>query len=550
VTNPFFFWSLMMIVYYVAVGAVIGDGYFRSLIGHSHGSGHSHSKLHIVLWQIHSGMHVNPNRSYGDEARLKRAAGATNRATPEGAIVYFTRWKRGRRALRNNAIVWAFLSSCFGLVAAPGVTVNVLVVALILGITAWIAWMVQKARKRARDQPARKIAKTLPSFRPGARAVPRVDTPQLFRAQGTVVEAKPKLDGGIPTSVMAVLLSEPIGCSPMETSDRLTIGADMGTLALPDTFPALEKQKEHVQDIIRAQTGARLQFTWSTSSVPRTVSWVPVVRSLPGYARFRDYLPQMEKLPHGDFGVGLDTDHEMYVASHRGETPWILRSASPGTGKSTAFQVKLAQICHRDPRAEVYCVDTKQVSFHDMHGIPGVHIYEDPVTGMGQIYKLFFTLHKVMLDRYTAVRTHQASYEDFDDIWLLIDEGNDLATNLRTYYTNEIKETGGPAQPPVWSEAIEPIRNLGRQVHIRGEWMFQNMTDKALGGISLRDGWGEIGMAGYNRNQFGRIIGNPYEEPKGGVGRILMVRGNKRTWVQGFHDEPEYLRNYALVGRR
>src|SRR5262249_3461506 len=163
---------------------------------------------------------------------------------------------------------------------------------------------------------------------------------------------------------------------------------------------------------------------------------------------------------------------------HNGDTPWHLRSAGPGSGKSTGFFVKAVQICHRDPMADLYCIDTKQVSFEDMHGIPGVHIYNDPEAHMGDIWRVFFVIEGLMRDRYTALREHRATLDDFNDIWLLVDEGNDLANQLKLFYQQNMKKSSDPAQPNIWPDAIAPIINLGRQVKIRGEWMFQNMTDR------------------------------------------------------------------------
>jgi hypothetical protein len=81
--------------------------------------------------------------------------------------------------------------------------------------------------------------------------------------------------------------------------------------------------------------------------------------------------------------------------------------------------------------------------------------------------------------------------------------------------------------------------------------MFQNMTDKVLGGVSLRDAWSYIGMAGFNKNQWGRIVGTtPVPELRTGPGRIMMVNGPDQRWIQGFYDDPDWLREYAMSARR
>jgi hypothetical protein len=488
-------------------------------------------------------------KSHGDEKRLKKVAGASNRATPEGSIVYFTWMKRRHRALRNNGIIWIFFAVIYGLIVSTALTINLLVVVAVLAIAGWVALRIMHYRKKLAAKPKKLDSLHFKSLRiKGAEPTERVKIPK-FQAAGVVVE-KPQLDQSIPTPVMATLLAQPLGISVTETARLISVGPDRGTLTLPDTFPALDKQRETVEQIITAQTRGTVAFSWRTWEMPRVCQWVPTITTLPRIAPFHDYLAEMEALPQGEFGVGLTAQRKVYSSSHNGDTSWHLRSAAPGAGKSTGFQVKLAQICHKDPRAQVYCVDTKQVSFHDMHGIPGVHIYDDPADHMGEIWKVFFTLERIMRDRYKAVRTHQVRLEDLEDIWLLVDEGNDLYGNLKSWYVQEIKEKDDPTQPYVWERAIVPLINLGRQVHIRGEWMFQNMTDRALGGVSLRDSWGVIGMSGYNKNQWSRIIGTtPMPEPKSGPGRIMMVRGREQVWVQGFYDEPDYLRQYAMANR-
>jgi hypothetical protein len=543
-----FAYPIIIAGYYLLVIMGTLDGYFRELIGHGHGS---HSKLHRVLWQYHTGLPVDTQRSHGDERRLKRVAGASTRATPEGAIVYFTNLKRWQRGFRNNAFVLIFWAIIYGFFVNGQLTLQVVVVAIILGIALGIGLKVRKMRAKAAERPKKLEAINFKNLRirPGATPVDKVVVPQ-FQAAGELVSEKPTLDAGIPISVMSTLLAHPLGISAKECAQLLAIGADKGTLRLPDTFASLPKQRETVEDIIRAQTRGTISFSWRTHEVPRQVTWVPVVNKLPNMVPFRQHLDQMEALPIGSFGVGYTAQNKMYITSHNGDTPWHLRSADSGTGKSTGFQVKLAQICHQDPGALVYCIDTKQVSFRDMHGIPGVTVFDNPVSQMSKIWEVFYKIESTMRDRYTAVREGSATYEEFENIWLLVDEGNDLATNLKLFYDKTVRKPNGPNGPTVWPEAILSIINLGRQVGIRGEWMFQNMTDKALGGVSLRDSWGVIGMAGYNKNQWSRIIGTtPMPEPKNGPGRIMMVHRNDQTWVQGFYDDPAYLRNYAMARR-
>jgi hypothetical protein len=536
-------WSLPITIlgYYLFATFACIDGVFRDLMGHH---GH-HSKVHKLLWQFHTGAHIHPFRSYGDEKRLKRTASASNRATPEGETVYFTRWHRPQRAASRNAIVVAILSTIWGLVFYRLAVVQALAAFVTVAAFAGIAVVIYRLRrwhaKRPRSIKPRKIAHRSPV---------KVEDPAYAMA-GVTTEEKPQLirEDGVPVPVLAGLVADGLGVSTQEAAHRLTVDSNRGNCFLPDHYAALQRQREVFEEIVRAQTPVTIAFSWVTDRSPRQVSWEPRITSLPTMVRFRDYADRIEKLPLGDFGLGVTVDMNMFTATHNGDRPWWLRSAGPGTGKSTSYQIKLATICHNDPAAEVYCIDTKQVSFHDMGGIPGVHIYEDPESNMDKIYNIYYLLEREMRNRYSAVRRHEKTYDDFDDVWVLTDEGNDLAGHIKAYYDKYLRN-GGPAAPPIWSEAIQPLINLGRQVHIRGEFMFQNMTDKALGGISLRDSFYVRCMAGYTKNQWSRIIGSKYQEPKNGVGRVCVCQGPSEVWIQGFYDEPEYLKEYAMANRR
>jgi hypothetical protein len=539
-------WGLpiMLGLYYVGMAMLAFDGMLKQLMGVKR---HRHSHLHKLIWQWHSGSHIHPFRSYGDESRLRKTASASNRATPEGAIVYWSKWKRRHRVLRNNAISTLFICFIYGLIADTEDTVIAMTSLLTILCCLVGSVLVRRIRRRILASAPREVTR-----KPIVKRSPVVAGPKLYAAGPEIREEKPKLivSEGVGVPVMATLLAGQISCSAAETATLLKIEPDRGTLHLPDHFPALTPQRQTIEEIIAAQSPGNVSFTWSTSLSPRTLRWVPALTTLPSMVRFREYLDEIDKLPNDTFGVGLTVERNVFTVSHGGDNPWHVRSAGAGTGKSTSYQVKLAQVCHRDPNAHSYNIDTKQVSFYNMHGVPNVHIYDDPEAQMDRIWKCFYTLESVMRQRYTAMRRGEKTVEDFQDIWVFVDEGNDLAQQLKNYYDTKLRGATGPAAPPIWSQAIAPLIYLGRQVNIRGEFMFQNMTDRVLGGVSLRDGFSVRCMAGYSKNQFNRIVGtSPVPECRNGPGRVLICNGPSQTWVQGFYDDPNYLREYALAGR-
>lgn len=541
---------IALAVYLLWFIVTVSNGVWREVTGR----GHRPDKLHSILWRLHTGLHGNPFRSYGDEKRLKRTAGGTSRATPEGAMIYWTPWSRPMRAARNNGIVFLILFWLAGMVADTPDAVAFLTGFCFFSLAIWAVSSYIKARKKresldplgSQKQNAKvlrtEIAEALADATPA-------DLDSLPPGMGALATpASPQLTSEVPIPVLATLLAQETGASPAELTTLLRLKPDRGQLILPDRFAALQKQREPIEEIIRAHTEGKVGFVWKTTTNPRTLTWTPQVEHLPRQVRFRDYLVQIGRLAPGDFGLGVDINGQVYVESHNGDTPWNLRSIGSGGGKSHGFLVKAAQILHDDPDAELYCFDVKQISFEDLEGIPGIHLFNNPQSHMREFYEAWYTLAGIMADRYTAVREKRARPGDFHNIWVLVDEGNEMAIHLKKYY-EKIKERGDPAQPKVWAEAISSLVLQGRQVNIRGEMMFQNMTDRVMGGISLRDAFGYYIMGMYTPNQFSRIVGNPVPELQTGVGRMIACKGKDRTWVQGFYDDPDWLRDYAMAGR-
>ncbi len=535
-------------VYYLAVATAICAGYLQELIGRWKGHG---SKLHHLLYDYHTGRYLARRRAYKGEKGFDRGIGLNDRTGPDGRAVFWGNLKRWQRALRNNAIGAALVSAINGLLIDPADTVRA-TTALVCFLA--VMFIIVKTRNK------RAILATRSALLPAAAAT-IVVRPKwtLNKAEREMVKPekerlklkieKPELKSEVPNRILATLLAGEMNCQTEEASRCLTIGKDGGQLRLPDSFPALQRQRDVVQEIIRTHTTGKVAFTWHTTTNPRVLSWVPVMSGLPARALFRDHLAEIQKCPAGTFAIGIQENKTVYRADHNGDLPWHCRSAGSGTGKSTGFLVKAVQIIHNDPIAELYCIDTKQISFEHLKGIPRVHVLDNPQSAMSEIWHVFYNLEGILRDRYTAVREKRNRPEDFHNIWLLVDEGNDLSGNLKTYYHRHIKRSGDPAQPTIWSEAIAPLLRLGRQANIRGEFMLQDITDRALGGESLKAAFSVYGMAGWTKQQWERTIGSGPPPRQTGPGKILMVRGNEQAWVQGFYDDPQYLRDYALNGR-
>jgi hypothetical protein len=360
-----------------------------------------------------------------------------------------------------------------------------------------------------------------------------------------------------PLALAAETIIDPDRSLGTRTSELISMERDwltrkrgeLGRMTLPDAFHANEGQQLALENLISARLPVSVKFSWQTSKMPQMIR-ILAAPALPRLVKFRDYLPQIEALKPGEFGLGIDVNEHLYVESHNGDTPWTARSMNSGTGKSIGFKVIVAQIAHKDPDARIVCIDTKQVSFSELRGIRGVEIYDDPMD-MDSIWRAFYKLAETMRERYTQLKADPTAIDHMNDIWLFIDEGNDLAVQLKAYYQQEKRNPGDPANPSIWLDAIAPLVWQGRQVKIRGTFALQNLMERYVGGVNLRPSFNIIGMAGYKPNQWRTIIGTtPIPKLQTGPGRMCMVHGTDERWIQGFYDDPEYLREYAEINRK
>jgi hypothetical protein len=525
-------------LYFLVAFWHITNGYGQEYLGWRHPG--RPGKIHTILYRFHTGLHIHPDRSYGDESYRSRAVGSRG-------TIYWHPHGRLFRFIRNNLAVFAVLTVAASMVSWPKETVVVITVAVISGFCGLIFLGVSKARKRA----ARRRPVSWPALAQTqrAKAVLQADATTVGARPKLEIEARPQLDG-VPAATLAPLLAAQMDCSTAEVLNRLSLSPDGARLILADAFPALQRTRDIIEEIISSHNKGKVKFAWTTTEAPRTLVWSPIVEHiLPTSVRFRDYLDKIQALGPREFGVGVEADRSMYVSTHNGDAgPWHCRFAGSGTGKSMGFLVKAAQVAHADPAADLYCVDTKQVSFEHLRDIPGIHVYDNPQSEMDKIWGVFYELCGIMRDRYTALREGRLTIADLNDIWVFGDEGNDLGGFLKSYYRNVIKGTA--ASPVIWGEAIGPLFRLGRQARMFGEFMFQDLTDKAMGNESLKMAFSVFGAAGFLPGQFTRTIGNPAPECLEGPGKILMCRSNKRTWVQGFFDDPNWLHEYALANRK
>jgi hypothetical protein len=83
-----------------------------------------------------------------------------------------------------------------------------------------------------------------------------------------------------------------------------------------------------------------------------------------------------------------------------------------------------------------------------------------------------------------------------------------------------------------------------------GEFMCQDLDGRMFAGETLKTAFNLFGAAGFSPAQFSRTIGGKAEDCLVGPGKILMIRGNTKQWVQAFYDDEQFLHDYALENRK
>jgi hypothetical protein len=224
--------NLLVIVglYFTWASLTIINGYIREVTGWRHAG--RPSRMHRVLWHWHTGLHLHPERTYGDENWRKRQL-----ASGRSGVIY-NPTKRWVRVLRNNGIIAALLLSSWGMSVDPEATTVAVTLLLFFGTVVWIALAI--ARKRAHI-----IQNRPPSSRPAwtvtkqARQVFAADSLTDGSRPKLVAELRPQLTS-VPQTTLADLLSPLMHSSPAELVHRMHLSADRGELTLPNTFTALE----------------------------------------------------------------------------------------------------------------------------------------------------------------------------------------------------------------------------------------------------------------------------------------------------------------------
>ncbi|MFE6272230.1 hypothetical protein ACFVQ9_25955 [Streptomyces goshikiensis] len=321
-------------------------------------------------------------------------------------------------------------------------------------------------------------------------------------------------------------------------------------ISLPDGWHGQDGHKDILRDLVSARLGGRWQAEWNLKRYPFHVLFQPakekVVLEVPDRVDF--FAPEVQeaisRCAPGELVLGFDERKQALTKHMTGETPMWGLSVGSGGGKSSFLQMIITQLVAQ--RATVVGVDVKQSSISCFEGVQGVHLYTDPGNIGDMRSGINWVAREVEARNYLKKKDPN---KEFDRLTLILEEGNEFGDASKEWW-NENKEKGEPAADPMWSD-IASIMRMGRHVNVTIIGVFQDLRESAVGNRGLRNMFRLLMLGNFNANQWKMIVNtSPVPESVDKPGRMLVVEGNRRVWIQVPYASPEAFRDHAMKLRR
>lgn len=338
--------------------------------------------------------------------------------------------------------------------------------------------------------------------------------------------------------------------------ERLAADDARVVVRLPWTFRGSQLDRENLTALINSRLPgewvARFSFTGEHATAVYTHKPPRPKPECPDFVDFfaPDIQAAIADCRPGEIVIGKDDCGGIIVRQLDGETPHWALSVGTGGGKSAFNQMVAAQLIAQG--FHIIGVDVKRSSLAPLQGIPGVHIYNDPSNpwDMRNAIEWF----KDEIDARSYVKNRDANAQ-FPGLSLILEESNEFADLSKQWWDENRKPTSdkfGPADPaadPVWGEIASSAR-LGRFVRGNIIAVFQDLRDQAMGGKGIRNLFRLKFMGNFNANQWKNVVGTtPVPESVDKAGRLMVVEGNARIWVQALYADGSEIRKWALEQR-
>ncbi|MFJ1662237.1 hypothetical protein [Streptomyces anthocyanicus] len=317
-------------------------------------------------------------------------------------------------------------------------------------------------------------------------------------------------------------------------------------IALPDGWHGQDGHKELLRELVHARMGGRWSGEWNLKRYPFYVLFQPqkdkVVYEVPDRVDF--FAPEVQaaigSCRPGQLVLGLDDHSEALTKEMTGESAMWGLSVGSGGGKSSFLQMIITQLVGQG--ATVIGIDVKMASINCFEGVPGVHLYTDPGNIGDMRAAISWAAREVEARNYVK---QQNPSKDFDRLTLILEEGNEFGDASKEWW-NENKEKGDPASDPIWGD-IASIMRMGRHVNVTIIGVFQDLRESAVGNRGLRNMFRLLMLGNFNANQWKMIVNtSPVPESVDKAGRMLVIEGNRRVWIQVPYAEPDAFREHCL----
>lgn len=207
--------------------------------------------------------------------------------------------------------------------------------------------------------------------------------------------------------------------------------------------------------------------------------------------------------------------------------PMFLVTGGTGKGKTVLEHTLLSGIARRG--WEVRVLDGKQVEFLGFRGYPNLSVVASWVEEQVAVINGFYDL---MMDRYRMIKLGEADEDDFDPVFLLIDEYRTFQEECNDWYQSiRRKGDGLPAKPPVFGK-VGGIARLGRTARCHQILGLQRPDAEFLSG-EMRDNFSMRAALGrVSAQQSEMMWGNQY------TGVALPAKTRGRGFAVNAEGEP------------
>lgn len=303
-------------------------------------------------------------------------------------------------------------------------------------------------------------------------------------------------------------------------------------ITYPRTFQALSGQVGILTELINLHlpgdwelaehSGHRLRYVHSESPAPPP--------ELPASANFVDDGGPVDLIPFAVNAAG-----EVQRIDLTDKTPHVLVSASTGWGKTTILTIPIAWVASRGGLVDV--CDPKRIGYVAPAGVPlfrdlpNVRLHTNIAGMVGAIV----SYREEMQERYKLIEAGAdlTDPDRFPTRLLVLDEMGSLIAMMKSYYADEIKQRGMPAQPP-WLTDVLMILWQGRAAKMHVITAAQQASAQVLINSDARDQYAlKIAAGPQSRAAWGMMFGDePIRVAEARKGRAMVGIGPELQAMQ------------------